>query len=87
MSDYGKIRSHEIVMAKSYGNGVVIGIYLNGGKKPLFLRVDGEYQRDWVFSGRALCRAVRKVVSLQFSVWSATPTTDGWQPGLLRLCT
>jgi hypothetical protein len=40
MSDYGKIRSHQIVMAKSYGNGVVIGIYINGGKTPLFMRVD-----------------------------------------------
>jgi hypothetical protein len=42
MSDYGKIRGHEIVMAKSYGNGVVVGIYINGGKKPLFLRVDSK---------------------------------------------
>jgi hypothetical protein len=42
MSDYGKIRSHQILMAKSYGNGVVIGVNINGGKTPLFLRVDSK---------------------------------------------
>jgi hypothetical protein len=42
MSDYGKIRSHQILMAKSYGNGVVIGVDINGGKTPLFLRVDSK---------------------------------------------
>jgi hypothetical protein len=42
MSDYGKIRSHQIVMAKSYGNGVVVGVYINGGKAPVFLRVDSK---------------------------------------------
>lgn len=42
MSDYGKIRSHQILMAKSYGNGIVIGVDINGGKTPLFLRVDSK---------------------------------------------
>jgi hypothetical protein len=42
MSDYGKIRSHQIALTKAYGNGVVIGVYINGGKTPLFLRVDSK---------------------------------------------
>jgi hypothetical protein len=41
-SDYGKIQSHQILMAKSYGNGVVIGVNINGHKTPLFLRVDSK---------------------------------------------
>jgi hypothetical protein len=40
MSDYGKIRSHKIVLSKSVGNGVVVGVDINGGKTPMFLRVD-----------------------------------------------
>jgi hypothetical protein len=40
MSDYGKIRSHKILMAKSVGNGTVVGLNINGGKTPMFLRVD-----------------------------------------------
>ncbi|MBB6146151.1 hypothetical protein HNQ77_004123 [Silvibacterium bohemicum] len=39
-SDYGKIRSHAIVMAKKVGNGTVMGVDINGGKTPIFLRVD-----------------------------------------------
>jgi hypothetical protein len=39
-SDYGKIRSHEIIMATTVGNGVVMGVDINGGKTPIFLRVD-----------------------------------------------
>lgn len=39
-SDYGVIKSHKLVVAKSVGNGVVIGVDINGGKTPLFLRVD-----------------------------------------------
>lgn len=39
-SDYGVIKSHNIVIAKSVGNGVVMGVDINGGKTPLFLRVD-----------------------------------------------
>jgi hypothetical protein len=42
MSDYGKIRSHKIGLAKASGNGVVIGVFMNGGKTPLFLRVDSK---------------------------------------------
>jgi hypothetical protein len=39
-SDYGIIKSHKIIIAKSVGNGVVMGVNINGGKTPLFLRVD-----------------------------------------------
>ncbi len=39
-SDYGLIRSHKIVITKTVGNGVVMGVDINGGKTPLFLRVD-----------------------------------------------
>jgi hypothetical protein len=39
-SDYGVIKSHEIVITKTVGNGVVMGVNINGGKTPLFLRVD-----------------------------------------------
>lgn len=39
-SDYGVIKSHQIIVAKSVGNGVVMGVDINGGKTPLFLRVD-----------------------------------------------
>jgi len=39
-SDYGTIRSHEIVITKTVGNGVVMGVNINGGKTPIFLRVD-----------------------------------------------
>jgi uncharacterized membrane-anchored protein YitT (DUF2179 family) len=39
-NDYGVITTHKIIMAKTVGNGVVIGVDINGGKKPMFLRVD-----------------------------------------------
>jgi hypothetical protein len=39
-NDYGVINSHKILMSKTVGNGVVIGVEINGGKKPVFLRVD-----------------------------------------------
>jgi hypothetical protein len=38
--DYGPIKSHKIVIAHHAGNGVVIGVVINGQSKPLFLRVD-----------------------------------------------
>lgn len=41
-SDYGVIKSHKIIVAKSVGNGVVMGVDINGGKTPLFLRVDNK---------------------------------------------
>ena len=41
VSDYGVIRTHKIIVAKSVGNGVVMGVDINGGKTPIFLRVDG----------------------------------------------
>ena len=39
-SDYGVIKSHHIIVAKTVGNGVVMGVEINGGKTPIFLRVD-----------------------------------------------
>jgi hypothetical protein len=39
-SDYGVIKSHQIVIAHKVGNGVVLGVSINGGKTPIFLRVD-----------------------------------------------
>jgi hypothetical protein len=39
-SDYGVIKSHQIIIAKTVGNGTVMGVNINGGKTPLFLRVD-----------------------------------------------
>jgi hypothetical protein len=41
-SDYGVIRSHQIVIVKAVGNGVVMGVNINRGKTPLFLRVDNK---------------------------------------------
>jgi hypothetical protein len=40
--DYGAIKSHTIFISHRVGNGVVIGLYINGVKKPLFLRVDSK---------------------------------------------
>jgi hypothetical protein len=40
--DYGQIKSHRIFIAHRVGNGVVIGLYVNGVQKPLFLRVDSK---------------------------------------------
>ncbi|AXC11294.1 hypothetical protein ACPOL_1958 [Acidisarcina polymorpha] len=43
MSEYGKIRSHKLLMAKSVGNGTVVGMVINGDTAhPLFLRVDNK---------------------------------------------
>lgn len=39
-SDYGVIKSHKIIVAKRVGNGVVMGVDINGGTTPIFLRVD-----------------------------------------------
>ncbi|HEY0786020.1 MAG TPA: hypothetical protein VGD62_09120 [Acidobacteriaceae bacterium] len=39
-SDYGQIHTHKIEITKTVGNGVVMGVSINGGKTPLFLRVD-----------------------------------------------
>jgi hypothetical protein len=43
-SDYGVIRSHTITLTKTVGNGVVMGVDINGGKKPLFMRVDSKHK-------------------------------------------
>ena len=40
--DYGQMHSHQLFIAHRVGNGVVIGLYINGVKKPLFLRVDNK---------------------------------------------
>jgi hypothetical protein len=39
-SNYGKIQSHKVIMAKSFGNGVIVALTINGGKTPIFLRVN-----------------------------------------------
>lgn len=39
-SDYGVIKSHKIVVAHHVGNGVVIGVDINGGSTPIFLFID-----------------------------------------------
>jgi hypothetical protein len=41
-SDYGVIRSHHIIVSRRVGNGVVVGLDINGGKTPIFLRVDSK---------------------------------------------
>lgn len=41
-SDYGAIKSHTVIVAHRVGNGVVIGVNINGGKTPIFLRVDNK---------------------------------------------
>ena len=41
-SDYGVIHSHNIIVAKRVGNGVVMGVTINEGKTPIFLRVDSK---------------------------------------------
>jgi hypothetical protein len=43
MSEYGKIRTHKILMSKSVGNGTVIGLVFNSDTAhPVFLRVDNK---------------------------------------------
>ncbi len=40
-SDWGDIKTHKIVMAKTVGSGVVVGVQVNGQKSPLtFLWVE-----------------------------------------------
>jgi len=39
-SDYGVITSHQIVMKKSWGSGVIVGVDVNGRKTPMFLWVE-----------------------------------------------
>ncbi len=38
--DYGAIHSHKIGLTATKGNGVIMGVTINDGKTPLFLRVD-----------------------------------------------
>lgn len=43
MSEYGKITSYKLLMAKSVGNGTVVGmIFNNDTAHPVFLRVDNK---------------------------------------------
>ena len=53
-SDYGVIKSHRLVVAKSLGNGVVVGVDINNSKTPLFLRVDNK-TKTIGFSPFGLC--------------------------------
>jgi hypothetical protein len=39
-SDWGDIKTHKIVMSKSVGSGVVVGVDVNGQKTPTFLWVE-----------------------------------------------
>ena len=39
-SDYGVIKSHQIVIHKGTGSGVIIGVDVNGRKTPMFLWVE-----------------------------------------------
>ncbi len=39
-SDWGDIKTHKIVMSKTVGSGVVVGIDVNGQKTPVFLWVE-----------------------------------------------
>ena len=39
-SDYGEIKSHQIVIEKSTGSGVILGVDVNGRKVPLYLWVE-----------------------------------------------
>lgn len=39
-SQYGQIRRHKFVLSRSWGNGVITGVDINGGKTPVFLWVD-----------------------------------------------
>jgi hypothetical protein len=38
-SDWGDIKTHKIVMSKTVGSGVVVGVEVNGVKTPVFLWV------------------------------------------------
>jgi hypothetical protein len=38
-SDWGDIKTHKIVMSKTVGSGVVVGVDVNGMKTPVFLWV------------------------------------------------
>jgi hypothetical protein len=40
--EYGVIRSHKVGLTATKGNGVIMGVDINGGKTPVFLRVDGK---------------------------------------------
>lgn len=39
-SAHGQIRSYKFVLSRSWGNGVIMGVNINGGKTPIFLWVD-----------------------------------------------
>jgi len=39
-SQYGQIRSYKFALSRSWGNGVILGVDINGGKTPVFLWVD-----------------------------------------------
>jgi hypothetical protein len=39
-SPWGHIRSHKFILSRSWGNGVIEGLDINGNKTPVFLWVD-----------------------------------------------
>ncbi len=39
-SRYGQIHSYKTVLSRTWGNGALMGVDINGGKKPIFLWVD-----------------------------------------------
>ena len=39
-SDYGTIRTHQILVSRWYGSGIVLSVSVNGRKVPLFLWVE-----------------------------------------------
>jgi hypothetical protein len=36
----GQVRGYKSVLSRTWGNGVLMGVNINGGKKPIFLWVD-----------------------------------------------
>jgi hypothetical protein len=39
-SDWGDVKTHKIVMSKTVGSGVVVGVDINGQRTPVFLWVE-----------------------------------------------
>ena len=44
-SKYAQIRSYKFALSRSWGNGAIIGVDINGGETPVFLWVDGKTKR------------------------------------------
>jgi hypothetical protein len=39
-SQYGQIHNYKVTLSRSWGNGVLMGVNINGAKRPIFLWVD-----------------------------------------------